>query len=367
MRAALMTGYGRPLDIADDLKPREPKAGEVRVSVTHCGLCHSDLFLFEAQGAWDIQLPCILGHEAAGVVDAVGPGVTAVVPGESVVLGTSSSCGRCHWCARGRPTLCVDGQGGSLTRPLPDGTHGIVRQGVEVARGMGIGGFADVALVREMTVTAIPADMPRELACLFGCAVRTGIGAVLNTAAVQEGDTVLVSGLGGVGQSVVLGAVLAGAAQIIVSDPFESRRVLARSIGATAEIDPSTTDVASAVRDLTAGRGVDFAFDASGQQRAVTSGYDALIRGGALVLIGVTADAAVNVPVGSLVIEEKRILGCLLGSSLTHRDVPRFVDLWRAGRLPLEALVTSRRPLDQINAGFDDMRAGTGIRTVIEF
>ena len=221
MRAALLEASEKPLAIVDDVDIEDPRAGEVRVRVSHCGVCHSDLSL--VNGTFPFVAPTVLGHEAAGVVDAIGAGVTSVVPGDKVVLTPIPVCNACYWCARGEYGCCVNAVSIS-TGTFIDGRTPLSRQGLPVLRGVGLGGFAEYVITTETGAIKVDPDTPLDVACVIGCAVQTGVGAVLNTAKVEPGATVLVLGLGGIGLSVVQGARAAGAAQIIASDPLGWRR-----------------------------------------------------------------------------------------------------------------------------------------------
>lgn len=364
MRGALLEQAGQPLSIVDDLVIEDPRAGEVVVRVSHCGLCHSDLSAIS--GALPVPVPILLGHEAAGRVEAVGPDVTSLVEGDHVVLTPNPACGRCYGCLRGEPGTCVN-MLGLVTFSLPDGTTRLTRGGEVVHRGLGVAAFAELVVTPETGAVRIPDDVPLDVACLIGCGVQTGVGAVLNTARVEEGASVLIAGLGGVGLSVVQGARVAGAAVIIASDGVAARREAARSFGATHVLDPTTDDVVAAARDLTEGRGVDYAFEAVGRAALVPQLVEATRAGGTTVLVGAPAldeqlDLGAAVLFGTF---EKKLVGCLLGSGSSLREIPRLVGLWQGGQLDLESMVTARRPLDEINQACDDLRAGVGIRTVL--
>jgi S-(hydroxymethyl)glutathione dehydrogenase / alcohol dehydrogenase len=364
MRAALLEAGGRPLSVVDDVDVASPGPGQVRVRVAHCGLCHSDLTMIEAEGT--AMVPAILGHEAAGIVEEVGVGVRALAPGDAVMLAPLAPCGRCYWCVRGEVSICAEAMA-SLGGTFADGTTPLTRAGGVVYRGLGVGGFGEVAMTTEAGAVKIDPDIPLEIAAVVGCAVQTGVGAVLNTAGVEEGATVLVMGLGGIGISVVQGARLAGASRIVVSDPVEGRRAAALHFGATDALDPTADDVVAACHELTRGIGVDYAFDAAGSAALLDAGLKATRRGGTTVGVGAPpADQALAIaPAVGHVVQEKKLLGCIFGSSNPHREVPRLLGLWQRGALDLEAMITSRRPLDEINDGFDDMRAGRGIRTML--
>jgi len=364
MRAALLQASGQPLELVDDVEIDDPKTGEVRVRVSHCGICHSDLSI--ADGAFPAPTPIILGHEAAGVVDAVGPGVAGLAPGDPVVLTPCPPCGRCYGCVRGEPGVCVNVQG-MATSALPDGRTGLTRKGAIVYRGVNLAAFSEYVVLPATGAVKVAADAPLEILCVIGCAVQTGVGAVFNTARVEAGATVLVLGLGGIGLSVVQGARIAGATRILASDPVASRRAAAQAFGATDLLDPATDDVVQAARDLTGGIGVDYAFETAGRAVLVQTGLGASRNGGTVVCVGAPplAESIVIPLAAGFVISEKKLLGCTLGSCNSIREIPRLIGLWRAGRLDLEALITARRPLAEINQAMDDLRASRGIRTVL--
>jgi Zn-dependent alcohol dehydrogenase len=299
------------------------------------------------------------------VVEAVGPGVTRLAVGDHVVLTPSPACGHCYWCVRGEHAICAD-LIGLFTATFPDGSTRLSRGGETVYRGLNVGAFAETVITQEAGAIKIDEDVPLEVACVVGCAVQTGVGAVLNTAKVPEGATVLVMGLGGVGLSVVQGARLAAAARVIAVDPLAERRETALRLGATDVLDPTESDVVAAALDLT-GVGVDYAFEAAGKGALAAACVNATRSGGTTVLVGAPG-LDENLELGPAVIfgsSEKKLLGCILGSSHAPRDLPRYLDLWRAGRLDLEALITGTRPLDEINEAFADLTAGTGVRTVL--
>ena len=362
MRAALLEEGGRPLVIVDDVVIAAPAPGQVRVRVAHCGLCHSDLTMMNSGSI----VPVILGHEAAGIVEEIGAGVTSVVPGDKVLLAPLPSCGHCYWCVRGEVTLCQTAMIG-LAGIFPDGSTSLSRGGAVVYRGVGVGGFGEEVITFESGVVKLDPDTPLEIAAVIGCAIQTGVGAVLNTAKVEEGATVLVMGLGGVGMAAVQGARLAGASRVVVSDPFAERRDAAIRFGATDLLDPNDVDVVAACQELTRGIGMDYAFDAAGHPDLLGTGLAATRRGGTTVGVGVGGGAQdLTISAAAHVMGEKKLLGCVFGSSDARREVPRMLSLWAAGRLDLEGMISFRRPLSEINEGFDDMRAGRGIRTVLD-
>jgi Zn-dependent alcohol dehydrogenase len=364
MRAALLETPGA-VEVVDDIEIADPRAGEVLVRVSHCGLCHSDLSVVD--GSFPLALPVVLGHEAAGVVAAIGPDVATVDVGDPVVLTPLPSCGRCYFCVRRQPTLCKTYSISLFTGLMPDGTTPLSRNGQPVFRGLATAAFGELAIMPEASVVKVDPDIPLEVACVLGCGVQTGVGAVLNTAQVEEGATVLVLGAGGIGIAVTQGARIAGASTIVVSDPSEERRDAARSFGATHVLDPTADDVASAGMDLTAGIGIDYAFEAAGQAALLDTAIQAIRPGGTVVAVGAPpVDQSLTIPgVVGFAAMEKKLIGCLLGTSDAHREVPRLLGLWKAGRLDLEGMITSRRPLDEIDHAIAAMQARTGIRTVL--
>lgn len=367
MRAAVLEQAGAPLIIRDDIDIEAPRAGEVAVQVTHCGVCHSDLSIIE--GKFPAAFPVILGHEAAGVVTKIGAGVLTHEVGDHVVLTPCPPCGTCHWCVRGQWSLCVNSDS-MVTCAFPDGSTRLSRNGEVIYRGVGVAAFAETVVIQATGAVKIPKDIPLDVACVVGCAVQTGVGAVINTSNVGEGDTVLIMGAGGIGLSIVQGARLAGASQIIVSDPVAKRREVALDLGATHVLDPTSDDVVAATIETSEGAiGVDFAFDAVGSSSLICAGIDATRKGGTTVMVGVPPlDDPLTYPLPAiLAVGEKKLIGSLLGSCNSLRDIPKIVSLSRSGHLDLNALITERRPLEDINIALEDLSASRGIRTVIEF
>jgi Zn-dependent alcohol dehydrogenase len=363
VRAAILEAPNTDLVIVDDIDVDAPGPGEVLIRVTNCGVCHSDLHVIE--GTIPFPMPAVLGHEAAGLVEEVGPGVLHLTQGDKVILTMRPACGYCYFCARGQVTLCANSSA-VATGVMASGRTGIHRHGRPVYRGLGLGGFGDYVLSPAQGAIKVPADTPLEVACVIGCALQTGVGAALNTAGIEEGSTVLVCGLGGIGIAIVQGARLAGASLIIGVDPVTARREAALGFGAAEVIDPTATDIATAALQATDGIGVDYAFDAVGNSRLVEAAITAVRPGGTVVMVGVSRlDETVQVPALFFTASAKRLMGCFLGSSNPAREFPRLLSLWQAGRLDLESMVTARRPLDQVNEAFADMRAGVGLRTVI--
>ncbi|MFK7894936.1 MAG: Zn-dependent alcohol dehydrogenase [Myxococcota bacterium] len=362
MHAALLEQDGEGLTYVEDLQISDPGPQEVLVKVSHCGICHSDLTVVDMPGG---QRPCVLGHEAGGVVEEVGSSVTRLAKGDKVMLTPLSSCGLCYYCVREQPALCAEAQS-FMTGLRNDGSSPLSRAGEQVFQGFAVGGFGEYTVVNEGRAVKVEPDTPLEIACVIGCAIQTGVGAVLNTAKVEEGATVLVTGLGGIGISIVQGARLANAARIIVSDPVAERRDYAANFGATDVLDPGQDDVVAKAIELTGGIGVDYAFDGAGHSDLIMQGINACRVGGTMTMVG-AAMAPLEMPMPALFLtHEKKLQGCLLGSCNSHRDIPRFLALWRRGALDLESMISHRRPIADINEGMEDMRQGRGLRTVLE-
>jgi Zn-dependent alcohol dehydrogenase len=363
MRAALKT-EGDPLpQVVDDVTIDGPRPGEVIVDVACCGLCHSDLSLMN--GTFPPPGPIVLGHEAAGTVAELGEGVTDLAVGDKVVLTPTPSCGSCYWCLRDQASLCVN-MSGILNHTFLDGTTGLSRGGEVVYRGVGVGAFAEQAVVLAEGAVKVPDDVPLDTVAVIGCAVQTGVGSVINLARVTPGSTVLVMGLGGIGISIVQGARIAGAARIIVSDPISARRDAAASFGATHAIDPGAQDVIAECQALTGGIGVDYAFDAVGSGPLVETGFYATRNGGTIVAVGAgPIDHMINIPVPLFAISQKTLMGSCLGGVNSRRDVPLLIDLYRSGRLDLDSMITARRPVEELGDAMADMDTGEGLRTIL--
>jgi S-(hydroxymethyl)glutathione dehydrogenase / alcohol dehydrogenase len=361
MRAAVLHEHRRPFVIEElDLAPPGPAEVEVRLQAS--GVCRSDWNT--VTGDTPSPLPAVLGHEGAGVVERVGPGVSAVEAGDHVVLSWLPSCGRCARCTSGRLTLCEVAGPALLAGTLLDGTTRLSLDGRPVHHYSFLSTFAERTVVPEASCVRIRADAPFPVAALVGCAVTTGVGAVLNRARVTAGSSVVVVGAGGVGLSAILAARLAGASTVVAVDPAAPRRALALELGATHAVDPA--DAAVAVGDLTHG-GADYAIESSGATGAVPAAYAAVRRGGTLVCVGIPPEGAtVELPGASLVRDEKVVTGSLYGSCRPHTDMPMLLDLFMSGRLPLDRLVGATYPLEEIDRAFAELRDGAGVRTVID-
>lgn len=365
MRAAVLEKVGEPIQIYNDVEIMEPRVGEIRVAVKYCGLCNSDYGILS--GKFPIEGPIIIGHEASGIVESVGAGVTHLAVGDPVVLTPLPPCGLCYYCQRGNHSLCVNGMS-LATMALPDGETGLRHRGRRILRGVGVAALAEQVVTLATGAVKIPEGVPLDTACVIGCAVQTGAGAVINTAKVEEGATVLIMGLGGIGLAAVQGAVIAGASTIIASDPITARRDTALKFGATHTLDPISEDIAATVMEISTGIGMDYVFETAGVAALIEQGVALTRSGGTTVCVGAPPleDKVTLNNVVMFATMEKNLCGCLLGSSNALRDIPRLIRLWQAGRLDLDSMITARRPLEEINEGFADLKAGRGIRTVIE-
>jgi S-(hydroxymethyl)glutathione dehydrogenase/alcohol dehydrogenase len=363
--AAVLNAVDEPLSV-EDVELAPPGPGEVSVRLSASGVCHSDWNV--VSGVTGNPLPVVLGHEGAGVVEEVGGDVTSISPGDHVVLSWLPSCGRCFYCAQGRPILCEWSTPAMLAGTMPDGTTRLSRNGESIYHYSFLSTFAESCVVPEESCVPIRKDAPLEVAALVGCAVMTGIGAAMNRARVEPGSSVAVFGAGGVGLSAVIGARLVGAATVIAVDPLPFKRELAKELGATEAIDPSNGDAPAAVRELTGGRGADYAFDAAGARGLVRAAYDSVRPGGTVVAIGIPPeDEEARLPGPQLPRQEKIVTGSLYGSCRPHVDMPLVLDLFMAGRLPLDRLVTRKYELEAINDAFAAMQAGEVARAVIVF
>jgi S-(hydroxymethyl)glutathione dehydrogenase/alcohol dehydrogenase len=357
MRAAVLNEVRSPLAI-EELAIDEPGYGEALVRVIAAGACHSDLHFME--GTYPTRMPAVLGHEVAGVVEQIGPGVTNVGPGDRVIIGFVQPCGHCGNCQSGRPNICE--------RPMR--TRGrdnpAVRRGDDaVATMANVGGFAEYSLTPATGLVRVPDDVGLDIAALVGCSVMTGYGAVANTAGVEPGSTVAVIGTGGVGLNIIQAAKLAGARQVIAVDVVEHKLTMARDFGASDGVNAGDGDPVEQVKELTGG-GVDYAFEAIGLTQTSRQAYDMARRGGTAVVVGmVPPTEAIQVP-GTIWVDEKALKGSFYGSARFHVDMPRILALYQDGKLDLDRLVTKRFPLEEINEAFDTLKTGEVARSVLE-
>ena len=354
----------KPLAIEEvELDP--PGPGETLVKIGAAGLCHSDLSVIE--GNRPRPMPMALGHEAAGVVEKLGPGVDDLKVGDHVVMVFVPSCGHCLPCAEGRPALCEPGAAANGAGTLLSGQRRLHRNGGDVHHHLGVSAFAQYATVSRRSLVKIEKELPLDEAALFGCAVLTGVGAVINTARVPAGSSVAVIGLGGVGLSSLLGAAAAGARRIVAVDLSDDKLGLARQLGATDTFNPKSPDAIDAIRSASGG-GVEFAFEMAGSVRAMDLAYKITRRGGTTVTAGLPPpDQNFALPQVNLVAEERTVKGSYIGTCVPARDLPRYIELYRRGRLPVDRLMSGRLKLDEINLGFDRLREGQAVRQVVVF
>ncbi|MFF7092984.1 Zn-dependent alcohol dehydrogenase [Streptomyces rubradiris] len=357
MRAAVLHEIGREkLEVLDDVEAVGFGPGKVRIRVRATGLCHSDLSAMN--GVLPQPAPFVPGHEGAGEIADVGDGVTHLKPGDRVLLCWLPACGSCPACKRGQTQLCLAGF-------MNAGTPNFRRSGGDVFGFAGTGTFAEEVVVDAGCAVPIPEDVPFDIAALIGCGVTTGLGAALNTADVTAGSSVAVIGCGGVGISVVQGARLKGAAEIVAVDPVASRRESALRFGATRAVAPE--ELADAKQRITGGEGFDYVFEVVGKSATARTAYETTRRGGTLVVVGAGAlDDHLRLNMFELFFDEKRILPSLYGGGDVLRSYERAIALWRAGRVDLAGLITHRVPLTGINEALDQMRTGTALRTCIE-
>jgi Zn-dependent alcohol dehydrogenase len=372
IRAAVLREMGLPAPYADsrpiafeDIELAAPGRDEVLVRIGAAGLCHSDLSVIN--GSRPRVMPMVLGHEAAGEVIECGPGVTRFAPGDHVVFSFVPGCGHCAPCTIGRPALCEPGAGANLAGTLLSGArHLRDALGQELNHHLGVSGFADHAVVSVHSIVRVDRDLPYEIAALFGCAVLTGVGAVINTAAVRASESVAIFGLGGVGMAALLGARAAGAFPIVAIDPLPRKRALALELGATHALaaDAHTVD---ALRDLTQG-GTQYCIETVGSARVLEQAYAATRRGGTTISCGLPDPAQMlSIAAVSLVTEERTLRGSYMGSAVPSRDIPRYIGLYRNGQLPVDRLLSHRLKLDELHLGFDRLERGEAMRQVVLF
>lgn len=351
--------------VIETIELAPPGPGEVLVRIRAAGLCHSDLSVIN--GDRPRPMPMALGHEAAGVVEALGEGVSDLEPGDHVVMVFMPSCGHCLPCAEGRPALCEPGAKANAAGTLINGSVRLSSPVGHVHHHLGVSAFAEYAVVSRNSVVKIDRDLPFIEAALFGCAVLTGVGAVVNTAQLRVGSTAVVIGLGGVGLASVLGARAAGASKIIAVDLSPEKLALAKDVGATAVVNGGDADAVEQVLQLTGG-GADYVFEMAGSIRALDNAMKMTKRGGMTVTAGLPPPgSALSVNVVQLVGEERTLKGSYIGTCVPIRDIPRFIELYRDGRLPVDRLLSGRLKLDDINEGFDRLHDGSAVRQVIEF
>jgi alcohol dehydrogenase len=372
IRAAVLQAMGaktpyaetRPLAI-EEVELAPPGHGEVLVKIGAAGLCHSDLSVIN--GDRPRPMPMALGHEAAGIVEQVGEGVSDLKRGDHVVMVFVPSCGHCLPCSEGRPALCEPGAAANGAGTLLGGARRLSKNGAPINHHLGCSAFAEYATVSRRSLVKIDPELPPAEAALFGCAVLTGVGAVVNTAQVRAGASTAVIGLGGVGLASVLGARAAGARHIVAVDISDAKLDLAKSLGATHTFNATAPDAVERIREATSG-GVEYAFELAGSVRALETAYKITRRGGTTVTAGLPPPTAtLAVPPVNLVAEERTLKGSYIGTCVPSRDIPRYVDLYRQGKLAVDKLMTGTMKLEDINRGFDLLHEGKAVRQIVVF
>ena len=355
VRGVISRSKGEPVEVVDVVIP-DPGPGEVVVDVTACGVCHTDLTYRD--GGINDDYPFLLGHEAAGIVDWVGPGVTSVQPGDFVILNWRAVCGQCRACKRGRPWYCFDTFNAEQKMTLTDGT--------ELTPALGIGAFVDKTLVHEGQCTKVDPAADPGVAGLLGCGVMAGLGAAINTGGVDRNDTVAVIGCGGVGDAAIAGSALVGARKIIAVDTDDTKLAWAKEFGATDTINARTADVVEAIAELTDGFGADVVIDAVGRPETWKQAFYARDLAGTVVLVGVpTPDMRIDMPLVDFFSRGGALKSSWYGDCLPERDFPTLVSLYLQGRLPLEKFVSERIHIDEVEAAFHKMHAGEVLRSVV--
>ena len=360
MRAAVMTEVGAPLAL-EELDVAEPGPYEVVVRIKASGICHTDVSVLNGSSPFTVHTPLVLGHEGAGFVEAVGSGVRGLSVGDRVVATGINPCGKCHWCVNDEDVQCAAADHSAARAPR-------LHRGDGTGAGalVGLGTFAEQMILPEGKLVRIESDIPDEQLALIGCGVSTGVGAVLNTARVKPGSSVAVFGGGGVGQSIVQGARIAGAARIVLVDPIALKREAALRLGATDVVDPGADDPVLAVRELTGGRGADYAFEAAGLYETAGHTFQATRRGGVVVIVGgMPADVPPPWSLREHHLSARSVIGSMGGSARPARDFPLYVELAETGRLDLASLVSRRIRLDEVADGLRAIEAGEVIRSVI--
>ena len=355
----------RPLSV-ESVEIAAPGPGEVLVEMVAAGLCHSDLSVIN--GSRPRVMPMVLGHEASGVVRELGPDVRGLAVGDHVVFSYVPMCGHCGPCTAGRPVLCEPGAAANASGALLSGARRFrLADGSEAHHHLGVSAFSEVTVAAAESLVRIDPEFPLDIAALFGCAVMTGAGAVLNTAALSAGQSVAIFGMGGVGLSAVMAAAAAGAQSIVAVDLLADKLALASELGASHCVNAASDDPVEAIREMTQG-GVDVAIEVVGSEKVLVQAYQACARGGTAVTVGLPhPDRMFSIPAVSLVAEEKAVRGCYMGSAVPARDMPRYMAMYRAGTLPVDRLLTASIGLDDVNAAFDALASGAEVRQVIRF
>jgi S-(hydroxymethyl)glutathione dehydrogenase/alcohol dehydrogenase len=359
MKAAVLYEENTPL-VVEDIEIEDPKQGEVLVKVVAAGVCHSDLSFME--GRWKVKMPRVMGHEGAGIVEKIGPGVASVQPGDHVIFSWVGSCGYCRNCSRGKPYMCSN----TPLTTMPDGTTRFRKGDVVLYHSTGISSFAEYTVVHEMSIVKIRDDVPLDKAALVSCGVLTGISAVFNAAKVELGSTVAVFGCGGVGLNVIQGARMTGATMIVGVDRLDNKLEMAKEFGATHVINSASEDPVQKIKELT-GLGVDYAFEVVGIPEVTVQAYDSTEANGMTIMLGMPPlRAPLTLNTLGLFLG-KTVKGAYFGQSHFRIEMPALLDLYMEGRLKLDELISRTYPLEGINDAFEAMKRGEVARSVIKF
>lgn len=366
MQAALVTDTAAPVVVVDDITVDEPRAGEALIAVEAAGVCGSDLAL--SNGKMPFPVPMVLGHEAAGRIMALGPDTDGFAEGDRVVMWMRPPCRTCRMCIRGEGELCERSGKMSAYGTLLDGRTGFSRGEDSVYRALGIGAFAEQMVMPVAGLVAVPDDVPTDVAALLGCGVATGAGAVLNVARPEPGDVVVIIGGGGVGQAAAMAAAARGAGAVVIVDPVAQRREQALDLGATHAVEGGDArTLRGQLKEALGDPTVDIAIEAVGRADLVAVAHRVIRQGGTVVAVGVqAADAVIELPGPQVALTHKRLLGCFMGGIDPQRDLPKLFGLYRSGAMPLDRLITTRRPLAEAAQALDDLANARGLRTVLE-
>lgn len=365
MKAAVLYEPNTPLKV-EEVDIDDPQANEIMIKTEAVGVCHSDLHFMK--GEMPIPTPVVMGHEGCGIVEKVGPGVTSVQPGDKVVTMVSFSCGKCRYCAEGRPTMCVENLPIQMMGELPFYAGKRLRKGEqELCQIFGLGSFAEKCVVHERSAVKVRQDAPSEVVCLLGCGVATGMGAAINTAGVRCGESIVVYGCGGVGLSAIMGAKLAGAGVIIGVSRSQIKLDMARELGADHVINPKEgEDPVAKVKELTGGAGADYSIEAAGATTAMEQAFASIHNGGKCVIAGMSALGTMTTFAPFEFLLGKTITGSVQGGIVPTIDIPRYVDMYMAGKLPIDKLISKTFSLDKINDAFEALENKTILRSVIK-
>jgi S-(hydroxymethyl)glutathione dehydrogenase / alcohol dehydrogenase len=365
MKAAVLYEIGKGL-IVEELETPEPRQGEVLVKLAASGVCHSDLA--RVTGERPLPMPIVLGHEGAGVVDQVGPGVKELSVGDHVVLSWIAPCGKCRYCISGKPNLCSTAIANGAKGVMHDGTKRLRKGNVEIHHMYGLSTFSEYSVVAEQSAIKIRKDVNLKTAALIGCAVMTGIGAVINTAKVIPGTTTAVFGAGGVGLNVIQGCTLANAEKVIAVDISNDKLKFAEKFGATHLLNPKETNVVQAFKDLTGGDGVDYSFDSVGIPQTTLQAFEGTRKAGIIVVIGMAPiGVQVSIPGVGLPFGEKTLTGSFYGSCVPKLDFPKMADFYANGKIKLDELITGTFPIERINEAFHELESGRAARSLVAY